>query len=296
VVANGDPVTLKLFDARGRHIRNIGRAGEGPGDFPYAVEFGEWPGDSILAMSGGGIRRTLFRRDGTIVREWTASASEPRFSANVHRRAVVRYPSSGLHECLRQVVAAIPMPAVGRFHEVLPAPGGRVWVRLFGERTWQVHNPDGRLIARVTLPDRFDPFRITDSLVIGRAMDDDDMERVEAWVVRSPPTRPAACEEQRATFAQGEFPAERGATLRSTMRRLAVVGEVFYRDQGHYPAKIADVAQHITEEGFDLTVLANSGAGWAFALADRASGATCLMSIGKGVLVAWPDGVIVCGG
>lgn len=296
-VANGKPVTVKLYDARGQHLRNIGRAGEGPGDFPQVVEVGEWNGDTILAMSGGGVRRALFRRDGTIIREWTATSSEPRFSAQVYRRAVVRHPQGGLTECLRRAVSAIPMPPPGSFHEMMAAPGGRIWVRRFGAPTWRVHESDGRAIAEVTLPARFDPFRVTDSVVIGRAMDADDVERVEAWVVRGTPARPQACEQERATFARGEFPAERGAKLRSTMRNLMVTGEMHYRDHGRYPATAADVAKHAgSGDGFDFTMLGTSGAGWAFALADRESGATCLVSIGSGVLVAWPDGVIVCGG
>ncbi len=297
VVANGKPVTVKLYDARGRHVRNIGRGGEGPGDFPHVVEVGEWSGDSILAISGGGVRRALFRRDGTIIREWTTTSSEPRFSATIHRRAVVRHPLGGLTECIRNVVTATPMPPAGAFQEFMAAPGGRVWVRQFGSRAWRVHEGDGRAIAQVTLPERFDPFRVTDSLVIGRALDADDMERVEVWVVRGTPARPAACEQQRATLPRTEMPPERGAKLRGTMRNLMVVGERYYHENGRYPAAAADVAQHAgSGEGFDFTLLGSSGAGWAFALADRDSGGTCLVTIGSGVLVAFLDGMITCGG
>lgn len=295
-VANGKPVTVKLYDARGRHLRNIGRAGEGPGDFPQVVEVGEWNGDTILAMSGGGVRRALFRRDGTVIREWTATSSEPRFSAQVYRRAVVRHPQGGLTECVRNVVMTTPMPPRDRFHEFMPASGGRVWIRQFGSRTWQVHEGDGRAIAQVTLPEGFDPIRITDSIVIGRAMDADDIERVEAWVVRGTSARPAACEQERASFARGEFPAERGARMRSTMRNQMTAGAGYHHRQGRYPATVAEmVEQGGSADGFDLTLLGSNGAGWAFAVTDPESGATCLAAMGTGVLVAWPDGVIVCG-
>jgi hypothetical protein len=57
----------------------------------------------------------------------------------------------------------------------LPMPG-----------TWDVLDPQGRLLCTVTLPERFTPLEIGDDYVAGLARDEDDVERVEVYRLRKP--------------------------------------------------------------------------------------------------------------
>lgn len=293
VVANGKPVTLKVFDARGRHVRNIGRTGGGPGEFTHAVDVLAWGGDTLLALSGSGLRHALYRPDGTLVREWTAASAERRLPARLMDGAVVRTLDGRVNRCTANVVAALPDD---QMHEVIPTTGGRAWVRAFGASRWTIRGPDGATMATVVLPDRFDPYTFTDSTVLGRRFDADDIERVELLRVRGTPVRGRpACAAAEATFAPG--PPETLARLRSDLRNLMTAGEMHYARTKRYPRQVADLAGiYEASEGTRVHLLEGTSRGWAVAVRDGASGAACLMAIGPTILAAWPDGVLVCGG
>jgi hypothetical protein len=49
-IANMGTNTIKLFDARGRYVRSIGRRGQGPGEFRQVMGIARMPGDTIAAI------------------------------------------------------------------------------------------------------------------------------------------------------------------------------------------------------------------------------------------------------
>lgn len=67
---------------------------------------------------------------------------------------------------------------------------GRVWVRDYAPdhvaADWTVFDPDGRPVARLRTPDAFDVHHFADDRVIGRARDEDGIERVLVFRVRAP--------------------------------------------------------------------------------------------------------------
>jgi hypothetical protein len=67
LVAN-DRNSLKIFDARGVFLRQIGRAGSGPGEFQFLNHVCVFRGDSLLALSNLGLQMTVFDSSGRFVR------------------------------------------------------------------------------------------------------------------------------------------------------------------------------------------------------------------------------------
>jgi hypothetical protein len=71
VVASAGTHQLRLFDGAGRHLRTVGRRGEGPGEFDELAWAGALRGDSIGAWDAGSKRLSVFDPQGTFVRAVT---------------------------------------------------------------------------------------------------------------------------------------------------------------------------------------------------------------------------------
>lgn len=67
VVANGGTGELRFYDA-GRHVRSVGRAGQGPGEFEDLQRVWLLPGDSLLAYDFFPARLSVFSPAGEFVR------------------------------------------------------------------------------------------------------------------------------------------------------------------------------------------------------------------------------------
>lgn len=297
VVANWKPLGLKVYDADGRYQRTLGRPGGGPGEFQYNLDARVWGGDSVLAVSGSGMRHALFRLDGVLVRDWTIDAGDRRPAMVVHRRAMLRVPTGGLTRCARQALDALPLLPDGGIREVISAGPGRFWVRTIDERDWQVIGADGRTLARLTLPERFDPYQVGDTVVLGRTIDADDVETVTLHRVtgaRAPAAVPA-CDAVPDQFISPVT--EQIRLLRDDVRNAIVAGEMFYANEGRYPQTLSDLARaHKKRPETDIRILSSGSRGWALAISDRSSGASCMMALGTTVLAGWPDGEMRCGG
>lgn len=66
---------------------------------------------------------------------------------------------------------------------------GNIWLADYDDRigpagAWSVHDPDGRLIARIHMPDRFRPMHIGGDFVLGVERDEFDVEHVRMYRVR----------------------------------------------------------------------------------------------------------------
>lgn len=69
-VANRGSSEIRLFDAQGAHLRSVGRAGSGPGEFRSLVGMWVGPGDSVLAVDILLRRLSVFDPSGTFVRSF----------------------------------------------------------------------------------------------------------------------------------------------------------------------------------------------------------------------------------
>jgi hypothetical protein len=71
VVAEQSPGELRFFDALGTHLRTVGSAGQGPGEFRQLAGLARLPGDTLLAWDAGSLRLTWFTPEGERVRDLT---------------------------------------------------------------------------------------------------------------------------------------------------------------------------------------------------------------------------------
>lgn len=68
VVANSGSRELRFFDARGRHLRTVGRGGEGPDEFGFLSTVWRGPGDTLVVMDPRRRRLVVFDSAGSFVR------------------------------------------------------------------------------------------------------------------------------------------------------------------------------------------------------------------------------------
>ena len=93
---------------------------------------------------------------------------------------------------IRQQLGSLPLPDVFPAHGAIMADLlGCLWVEDFQRpgaenRAWNIFNPEGVLVARVTLPERFNPMEIGRDYVLGVGSDDLDVEYVRLYAVERP--------------------------------------------------------------------------------------------------------------
>jgi hypothetical protein len=76
VVADRGSSEIRVFDAKGRFLRKLGRKGRGPGDFEGLGHIWTVPGDSIGAWDATLGRFTVFAPDGKVARTWQVTAND----------------------------------------------------------------------------------------------------------------------------------------------------------------------------------------------------------------------------
>lgn len=79
LVANGGGHQLRLYDATGQHLRDIGAFGTGPGEFRGLWRMWRYPGDSVLTFDIQQLRLSLFDSNGVLGRtvRLTPTANTP---------------------------------------------------------------------------------------------------------------------------------------------------------------------------------------------------------------------------
>jgi len=67
VVANGGSSSIEIFAPDGAHLRSVGRAGDGPGEFRALSWAGSLEGDTLAAWDSGAARLSLFTAQGELI-------------------------------------------------------------------------------------------------------------------------------------------------------------------------------------------------------------------------------------
>jgi hypothetical protein len=70
VVANRSSSEIRIFDSLGAHLKSVGRAGGGPGEFQSLIAAWRGPGDSLLAADILSRRLSVFDAEGNYVRSF----------------------------------------------------------------------------------------------------------------------------------------------------------------------------------------------------------------------------------
>jgi hypothetical protein len=65
---------------------------------------------------------------------------------------------------------------------------GNLWISDYDDPTgpagrWTIHDPEGRVLARIVMPERFQPYDAGDGWVLGREMDELDVEYIRLYEI-----------------------------------------------------------------------------------------------------------------
>ena len=78
LIADAMAHELRVFDARGRFVRKVGRAGEGPGEYGLLTQILDYAGDSIVVIDNEGSRATVLDPTLGFVRRYHPRLTETR--------------------------------------------------------------------------------------------------------------------------------------------------------------------------------------------------------------------------
>jgi hypothetical protein len=290
VVVNGKPLEVRVYDARGRLQRRLGRAGNGPGEFQYTALVRHWPGDSVLTYSTATRRWMLFGLDGTLVREWPLGESEPPPNGVVLLGGAFALASfGGAVHCRAEEIRRLA-PVAGPLHQALVDPAGRLWLSASDADLWRVHDASGRLLGTMMLP-RFTATQFHGDLLVGHTLDADDFPHVVALR----PALPAVTRTQPAC-PPATMRSARSGEVRATIRNAMTAAEAYYSDYARYPRDLKEVSRWLALPpgigGRFEAALPNS---FAFSAWEEATGFRCLVTVG-GPIRSYPEGAIGCGG
>ena len=279
VVVNLDPLEVRVYDRRGQFQRALGREGEGPGEYRASVSLVAWPGDSVLVHSTATRRMSLFRLDGRLVREWSASTAEaPQERVAVRGNVVFKAGGvNGVRGCGLSLVEA-SVPRAAPLSEAITDGHGRLWVRAVGNSAWQVHSTGGRQVGAVVLPAGLVIRQFRGDTVIGTIPDGDgfmDIVAIATGIGNSSPVPGADCNND-----PMQLDLVRGAMIRTYLRNVVTFADEFRQREGRYPARVSELPRRAAPEGTSYDLPIADAESWVVVLRDDASGYHCLMSRG----------------
>ncbi len=298
VVTNGDPREVRIFNRDGKLLSRFGRSGQGPGEFGYAIELLPTAGDSILVWDLGNRRRVLYRPDGTVLEQFVDPAGSAVMGpVGLFRRTLARMRPREENSCVKQAIAALPVPPIGTIRELFADDAGRIWTRENGGASWGVHGVDGRPLGAVMLPVGMELFQAGKDFVLGRTTDNDGFDHVlllRATLPSAPPGRRLCVTPPQDTMPVSKIVA---AATKTDMRNAMVAFEAYYSDHGKYPTSVADLKGFRMSEPDDgVFVVSRVGAGgYVFGIFNRKTLYMCLVGVGDGIPAGWPNGVLMCG-
>ncbi len=69
-VLDESPAKVRVYDMDGRHLMDVGREGQGPGELNQVGSIGIHPGGKLLVRSDGNARMNVFSLDGEFLDDW----------------------------------------------------------------------------------------------------------------------------------------------------------------------------------------------------------------------------------
>lgn len=296
IVANGKPMELRVYSAKGALLTRIGRKGQGPGEFSGALDLIAASGDSVVVFTGGS-RWEVFRIDGKLLREWTTPYAD-RPQTTFYRRAFMRPIGKGISACARRFLDALPVPPTPGLHEVFADESGRYWVRTFGDTNqWAIYSPAQRILGTVLLPSRFELYQAGSDFVLGRSRDENDFELVEAFHLSVPATArlapSAVCTANRDSLPLG-VNGVRASEFRVVLRNAMVANEAVYSESHRY-ARSAEALHLDVPSGARFDVLRVDDHGYVLGVFDLRTTLFCAIGVGGDTPLGWGDGELHCG-
>jgi hypothetical protein len=296
VVANGKPLELRVYSAKGALLTRMGRKGQGPGEFRGGLDLIAASGDSVVVFTGGS-RWEVFRIDGKLIREWTTPYAD-RPQTTFYRRAFTRPPSNGISACARRLLDALPVPPATALHEVFADERGRNWVRTYGDTNhWTIYSRAQRILGTVNLPPGFELYQAGTDFVLGRSRDENDFELVVAYHLSIP--APVRTEPSRACAEAGVSPSfgaesARVSAFRVVLRSSMTAMEAAYAQSHQYP-RTPDALHLDVPSKARVELLHVDDHGYVVGVFDLTTNLFCAVGVGAGTPLGWGDGELHCG-
>ena len=262
VVASYRDSKLQWFDARGRHLRTVGRRGQGPHEFGGgSIHLYARAGDTVVVHDVRNRRYHHLNAAGDFVRiDTLGDAWREAWAYN--RTVVYRIPGNVDRATLGQVLGRVAGNQRDTVRRALADAAGNIWIESPADRrTFTIYTAGGRQAGTLTFPPRFTPYQILDSLVLGHWTDEDDIEyiqlrRLTRRPTPAPPARPTPAGYDQAT----ELRVHRDLIRRmeSALRGMITAQEAYFSDHIKYATTMAQLTGHTRfapPPGFRFTLL-----------------------------------------
>lgn len=302
LIANTGSSEIRVFDSLGRFQSSIGRKGAGPGEFSGAIQLVAVSSGGFAAYDRGEDRLSWFDAAGQFV---NAQRVEAQGSTNPFPLWVWLYRANWIVGPLdstgRSSIAASLLrmgdPPAGGYRFVHVAGDGRIWsqIRMTGDSVepWQVHSPDGGLVAVADLPKRFEIHQIGPDFVLGRHWDANDVEHIQRYGIEPSPTAATvatAVQTVRDTSGYSTL----SAGLKVSLRNLVMAQEMFYADSNRYATRNGSLDWN-AESGAILHLMEADRRGWVGLAVQNQAPVICGMAVGNSTPPGWPEGAPRCG-
>lgn len=315
VVVNGGSQELRFFDARGQFLQAVGGDGEGPGEFRYPAWIRKAGLDSLLVWDQGLQRVSFFDDSGDFLGSRPLHpTTEVLFPGDewIYRSFWIDSPvRPEAREPLRRAADAIPVPdSVTGLVFLKVTAQGRIWASEVRPPTdavldWSVYDLDGRPVARIRTPARFEPFEIGPDYVVGRYRDDLDIDYIRVYALEKPAGSPSgpgldfappAVSPRPKTVLSTEEQALL-APLKSLMKNMASLEEIYYSEHYTYTTDLDALFSETRTKvpaGVTVSVFFAVPEGWMGRVTDDDSGRFCVLTYGFYVPMGWVPGMVLC--
>jgi hypothetical protein len=294
-VANARYSNIRWYDARGRLLRTIGRRGSGPREFGRSV-FLYAKGDTVVAQDVSNRRWHYIDSRGEFVR--TDTLGDRRRGAWLYDRTLITRLPDGIDlSRAMSAIAATPLVAGDSVRMGVLSPSGVLWLADPQDSLgYRVHGQDGQLIGTVHLPPRFQLLQVTDTLVLGRWRDDDDVEYVQIRRIdrgtpeRGSQTWPAPARPAYDQAAELTNHAMLIARMRAATRNVLVMQEAYFTDHNRYAPSASQLRVDLPD-GIHFSLLQAKERSYMLLVEHPATRVTCAIVIG-----GLPGGAVdICG-
>ena len=292
VVANRGSFQLRWYDVRGRHVRSLGRRGQGPGEFRSLYVF-NGAADTVFVHDNSNRRISRITPDGKFV--GIDSSGMPTGETWLYDRSVVsRLPRTADRAALRNVLLRIPHGDVA-VRAVMVDESGNLLVRgPTDSAVYDIYDPTARRRGRLELPPRFELFQVFDTLVLGRYRDVDGVEAIQIRkLVKQKSVGNPASASSRTMYDEVEEQAthrEAIGAARAVLRNLLTAQEMHHAQNKRYAASLKDLGSVAWPSGLRLTLVAPTGNAYWIVVEVPESRAVCIVGVGSVVPFGYVDG------
>lgn len=301
LVANTGSSEIRVYDSAGHYVSAIGRRGAGPGEFTGTIQLALTPAGGFLAYDPGQERLSVYDsagayRDARRIGGGDSASAFPLWVWLQRANWIVGPADTSRRVDVIRVLTAMGDPPGGAYRYVQVASDGRIWsqVRFAGDsaESWQVHGPDGVLLATTDLPARFEIHQVGPDYILGRHWDADDVEHIQLYrVVTDTVTAPVP-----AVLAGAHDSSDLSALraqLMTDLRNLVTAQEMFYADSARYATVTGSLKWEAGQSVLHL--MEADRRGWVGVLAGSSGPVICGMAVGSSTPPGWGEGSPKCG-